>query len=158
MSTRPIRRTALMATAVAAITASCASTQVQPQARIVLSSNTVQAGHSISGYVEVENVNFRGLRVATCGSPFAVALGNERIKPDVVWTDCLRYVAIPIGRSTWPITVSTFYSACEVGSGSCTLPPGDYRATLLQRHQVAGAPAPVAVRVTATAADVVQGA
>jgi hypothetical protein len=148
MSTTAIRRTALMAITVAVVTASCTSTQVPPRGRIVLSSTTVQAGHSISGYVEVENDNDRGLRLATCGSPFAVALGNERIKPDVVWTSCLQYVTIPVGRSTWPFIVSTFYPTCEVGGGSCTLPPGDYRATLLQWHQVVRAPAPVPVRVT----------
>jgi hypothetical protein len=148
MSTKAIRRVALTATTIAVLTASCTGTHVPLGARIVLSSTTVQAGHPISGYVEVENDNDGGVRVATCGSPFAVALGNERINPDAVWTSCLQYVTIPVGRSTWPVIVSTFYPTCEVGGGSCTLPPGDYRATLLQWHQVVRAPAPVAVRVT----------
>ena len=145
---RIIRQTMLVAAVVGGISAACTSTRVPPQAQIVLSSTTVRVGDSISGYVVIDNPNVSGTRVAGCGSPFAVAVGNDQIKPDVVWPTCLQYITIPFGRSKWPITVDTLLPTCPFDSGSCPLPPGEYRATLLQGQHVVQTPPSVAVRVT----------
>lgn len=131
----------------------------QPQgalsARIVLPSTTVTAGSTMPGRVVVHNTTGHRLHVAGCGSPFVVALGNDKIKPKVIWLDCLQRFTIPVGWSSWPVEISASYSVCGTGKGlvPCqnahvpALPPGSYEAVLFQSSHVVPRPAPVDVRV-----------
>ncbi len=132
---------------------------VQPEgavsARIVLPSTTVTAGSTMSGRVVVHNTTGHRLHVDGCGSPFAVALGNDKVKPKVAWLTCLQRFTIPDGWSSWPVEVSASYSMCGKGKGlvPCengqvpALPPGGYQAVLFQSSHVVPTPPPVDVRV-----------
>ena len=130
-------------------------------ARIVLSTTTVKAGNVISGSVIVDNDTGHSIHFTTCGGPFAVALENDEIKPEVTWAMCLQHGTLPQGRSVWPVRVWTRYSGCTNGPSTTTttprcteggpplLPPGDYDAALFQQSHVVPTPPPVAVHVTA---------
>src|SRR5437867_3809158 len=56
-------------------------------ARIVLPSKTIARGSSLAGHVVVVNNTGRELHGSDCGSPFQVALGNDRIVPTVAWSE-----------------------------------------------------------------------
>lgn len=125
-------------------------------ARIVLPSTTIPAGWSVSGRVVVENGTGQAVHLTGCSSLFQVVLGNADVRPDVAWLTCLEPFTIPVGATSYPVTVVARYLSCgpEVPSLPCTdghppsLPPGNYRAMLFQSADVAPAPAPIEVRVT----------
>ena len=124
-------------------------------ARVELSATTIAAGATVTGHVVVENRTSHAIRVFGCGSPFQVALVNDRVKPRIVWLQCLTRLTIRRGTSAWPINVSATYSFCaRTGPVRCehdhvpSLPVGRYRAVLFQspRHLVPDPP-PVDVLV-----------
>ena len=139
----------------ALVLAGCTSQALQAplSARIVLPVSTMAAGSSISGKIVVENNTGHALLATGCKSLFAVALGNDRISPDVVWRSCLQTFTIPEGESSYPVIVTASYSTCSPplctdGSLSPSLPPGDYRAMLFQQTIVVPVPPPIPIRVT----------
>ena len=127
--------------------------QAPLSARIVLPSNTMTAGSSISGQVIVDNNTGRAIHGGDCGSPFAVALGSDTVKPSVAWPQCLESFTVPTGQSSWPVTVTARYSECGGGIRRCTngrppsLPPGYYRAMLFQSPHLVPSPTPITVHV-----------
>jgi hypothetical protein len=130
-------------------------------ARLVLPSQTMAAGSSMSGRLIVENGTGRAVRTGGCGTLFAVALASSTYQPTVVWPACLQYFTIPVGRSSYRVIVEARYGQCGPGSSysaikACgpdgrppPLPPGDYHAILFQVHpHLVQAPPPILVRVT----------
>jgi hypothetical protein len=129
-------------------------------ARVELKSHTIRAGSSETGVVVVENHTGHVLHADGCQRIFAIALGRGRFEQSPAWLDCLQTFTIPIGRSTYPVTVTAAYLACTNGPPagdlhSCTLngppplPTGVYRATLVQSGKIVPTPPPITVRVTA---------
>jgi hypothetical protein len=126
------------------------------RAEIVLPTTSVAAGSSIPGEVVVQNDTGSAIRVSGCGTPFVVALGNDEITPTIAWRACLSSFTIPIGPSTWPVTVAASYLGCNGGPPSppCVnghvppLPAGSYRAVLYQSSHVVPTPPAVDVLVT----------
>ena len=126
------------------------------RARIVLPTTTIHSGSSISGHVIVQNNTGDPLHVVDCLSPFAVALGNDKIQARIAFPTCAQPLTIPAGRSSWPVTVRAIYFSCggESSSPPCVhghipgLPPGHYRAKLFQSPHIAPAPPSILVRVT----------
>lgn len=122
-------------------------------ARIVLPSKTIAAGSMIPARVIVVNNTGGALHGEGCGSPFQVALANDKIVPSVTWLHCLQRFTIPAGESSWRVTVAARYSACGGGLVPCVeryppaLPPGDYRAILFQSPRFVPTPPPVHVRI-----------
>jgi hypothetical protein len=125
-------------------------------AEIDLPSTTMSAGTSMSGYVVVHNDTGQELHVSGCGTPFAVALGNDEIEPTVAWNSCLQPFTIPSGTSNWPVTVRATFLACGGPSPvpACQeghvppLPPGSYRAMLYQSPRIVPTPPSIDVQVT----------
>jgi hypothetical protein len=128
-------------------------------ARVVLPTQTMSAGSSISGRVIVENDTGAPLRVAGCGEIFQLALTNDSIKPDVAWRACLQFFTIPVGASSYPVTIRASYNSCSAtpqpGVTSCLpdnqpppLPAGEYHAVLFQSGTVAATPPPLSIEVT----------
>ena len=128
--------------------------QAPLSAQIVLPSNTMTAGSSISGQVIVVNNTGRAIHGGDCGTPFAIRLVNDTVKASVGWPTCLQTFTIPKGQSSWPVSVTAMYSACGGGTRPCvggrppSLPPGYYRATLFQAPHVVSRPAPITILVT----------
>ena len=85
-----------------------------------------------------------------CGL-FQILLISATIHADAVWPACLETYTIPVGQSSYAVTVEAAYPNCVVQSPCPTgqpLPPGTYEATLYQTGIEASPPAPVPVRVT----------
>jgi hypothetical protein len=110
--------------------------------------------------VVVENNTERAIHVAGCGTLFQVALSSKRYRPAVAWITCLQVLTIPVGRSSYRMTVEARYNGCSRGPShdlrACLLnglppplPPGDYHATLFQVRHVVPSPPPITVRVKA---------
>jgi hypothetical protein len=126
-------------------------------ARIVLSSTTIAAGSTMSAKVIVTNDTGRGLYGDGCG--FDVALSNDTIT-SVIGCAGGASVKIPIGVSSWPVTVSGSYTACgqdpqDASHPPCLrdghvppLPPGEYRAVLVLYPHVVPTPPSIGIRVT----------
>jgi hypothetical protein len=131
-------------------------------ARIVLPTSTVRTGSIIHGELVVNNETGETVIVATCGTPFVVALANDAYQPAIFWPRCLQHVPIPVGESTWRVDIRATYLACQ-GEASPAVPPepqcvngnvpplpvGIYRATLYQDPpRVVADPYPILVTVT----------
>jgi len=125
-------------------------------ARIVLPTRTVTAGSSIKGRVVVTNNTGRAIHPVGCLYLFSVYLASRTFHPDDVGGPACRQIfTIPVGVSTYRISVGAIYHSCgKKGSPGTThfclpggrmppIPAGKYRAKLLGPVQ---AP-PVPVRV-----------
>jgi hypothetical protein len=114
----------------------------------------------MSGRLIVENGTGRAIHTMGCGTLFAVALASRTFQPTVGWLHCLQRFTIPVGRSSYRVTVEARYGQCGPGSSysaikTCgpdrrppPLPPGDYHAILFQAGRLVQAPSPLPVRVT----------
>jgi len=131
-------------------------------AKIVLPSTMMTAGSSMTGHVIVENNTGQPLHVTGCISLFGVALSNSKIHQDSAFRACAQPFTIPIGESSYRVTIYATYSACsETGqpqgadpvclpnNGIPPLPPGKYEATLVQSSVIVPIPPQIVVRITA---------
>jgi hypothetical protein len=123
--------------AVADSTSASTTAPVPLAARIELDSLSLVAGDPVEGEVIVVNNTGNTVRAQGCGGLFQVALSNEEHEPAVAWQDCLEDFLIPMGESTYPVTVNTVH-----------VEPGSYEATLYQRNRVVPDPEPIEVEVT----------
>jgi hypothetical protein len=138
--------------------AATSTTATQPaaplSARVVLPSKSMLAGSTMDATLIVENHTGDALEFAGCGSPFAVALGNDDTQPAVAWPACRQGFTLPTGKSTYALPVVARYLSCGPGGPPCDgldpppLPPGEYQAKLYQNPDVVPAPTPVTIRVT----------
>jgi hypothetical protein len=129
-------------------------------ARVVLPSQTMTAGSSMSGHVLVENTTGHAIHVSGCVNLFQVLLTSSRYRPTVGWLSCLQRFTIPTGENRYAITVWASYSQCsegrpQHGMRACLpggrmppLPPGTYQAKLFQAHNLVRVPPAITVRVT----------
>ena len=129
-------------------------------ARLVLPSPTMTAGSSMSGRVVVENNTGRALHVPGCGGVFQIVLVSSTYHPAVAWPLCAQVFTIPIGESSYPVTIVASYSQCSAGRPhgavrACLpdrrpppLPPGEYHAKLFQLDNLVPVPPAMTVRVT----------
>jgi hypothetical protein len=129
-------------------------------ARVVLPSQMMTAGSSMSGQVVVENNTGHAIRVSGCVSLFQVLLTSSTYRPPVAWFTCLQRFTIPVGESRYWVTVWASYSQCSQGRPrhglrACRpdgrmppLPPGTYYARLFQVRNLVRVPPALTVRVT----------
>jgi hypothetical protein len=99
--------------------------------KIVLSTNTLTAGSSVSGVVVVVNNTGAPLTYGGCGGLFQVALTQNGAPPSVPWLACLMQITVPEGESVQPVTVLAAAAACS-SQPICPLPAGRYDAVLAQ--------------------------
>jgi hypothetical protein len=130
-------------------------------ARVILPSRTVTAGSSLSGRVVVENNTGHPVRAWGCLTLFQVILFSDSYRPSPAWAACLQSFTIPVGESSYPVTVDASYLQClehgtHGGVKGCLpdgrtppLPPGTYRARFVQSRQLFPEPPAITVRVTA---------
>jgi len=127
-------------------------------ARIELPSTTMIAGSTMSGRVVVENNTGHEIAAKGCLSVFQVMLGNAAIHPDPAWYDCVQELPIPVGESSYPVTVTAAYSGCDTtgangvqkclpSGGVPPLPPGDYETRFFQSSPVVFGAPPIDVTV-----------
>jgi len=129
--------------------------------RVILPSRTVTAGSSLSGLAVVENNTGHPVRAWGCLSLFQVVLFSDTYRPSPAWATCLQSFTIPVGESSYPMTVDASYQQCAEhgprgGLKGCLadgkpppLPPGSYRARFLQFRRLLPEPPAITVRVTA---------
>jgi hypothetical protein len=127
-------------------------------ARIELRAHRVTAGSQIAGTVVVTNGTGHAVNVVGCISIFGVVLTNASVPPEATWFQCRQNITIPEGVSRYPVVVSAAYAsctqadptaptACLPGTGTRPLPPGRYRAVLVQSDPVVPPAKTVAVTV-----------
>ena len=125
-------------------------------ARVILPSKRLAAGSTMQATVRVQNDTGSPYNVGTCQGPFQVALSNTKVTPLLAWAACGRTLTIPVGTSTYPVTVQGSYVSCGMtGPGpQCVngspppLPPGKYTAKLYQESEIVRVPPPITVQVT----------
>jgi hypothetical protein len=131
---------------------------VAVDARMVLPSRTIVSGSSMRARVVITNNTRRELHVDGCLSLFRIVLRNDKIKPEAAWNACGQPFTIPIGESSYPMTVTASYPECSqdasAGIPACgadghipPLPPGEYDAQFIQSSHIAAVPAAIPVRV-----------
>jgi hypothetical protein len=130
-------------------------------AQIELAPNEVTAGTTIHGQVVVTNNTGAAISATGCQSLFQVALSSPTYTPQILWLSCAQTMSIPVGTSSYPVTIETRLLGCVHGPEThnssefplCVngqappLPAGDYEARLYQSPQVVPDPDPVHVRV-----------
>ena len=113
----------------------------------------------MAGRLVVENHTGHALHVAGCGSLFQLDLVGSTYQPAVNWPACLQEITIPVGTSSYRMTVTASYNQCDesgsqgtaracLPSGMPPLAPGHYAAELFQSSHVLPAPPGIPVRVT----------
>jgi hypothetical protein len=69
----------------------------------------------VRSLVVVENNTGRAIHVFGCGTLFQVALVSSTYRPAIAWPGCLQPFTIPVGESSYPVTVGARYSQCHQG-------------------------------------------
>jgi hypothetical protein len=116
-------------------------------------------GSSMTGHVVIVNNTGRVIHAGGCGTLFQVALVSAAYHPAIAWTTCYQGFTIPIGRSSYRVTVDAFYLHCiqhgrSKGVPRCmrhgmpSLPLGSYRAVLFEAGHLIPAPRAIPVQVT----------
>jgi len=82
-------------------------------ARLVLPSQTMAAGSSMTGQVLVDNHTGHAIHTFGCVSLFQVALTSRSYQPTVAWAACLQRFTIPPGLSRDRVTVWASNSQCS---------------------------------------------
>jgi hypothetical protein len=129
-------------------------------ANLVMPEYTVRAGHSITGTSVVKNNTSNPIEVVGCGSIFQVLLVNASYHPNAVWPACAQQIIVPVGVSTYPVSIEARYNTCVgaptaqgfrvCGEGG-TLPPvpeGRYQATTFEAGTAIPVAQPVSITVT----------
>jgi len=124
-------------------------------ARIELDAQIVTIGGTIDGRVVVTNNTGENIEVIGCGSIFQVALANEEYEQQPAWNACAEPITIPMGESSYPVTVRAEHLGCVGGppypadlpACDSPFPPGDYEARLHQGYHGRKAPEPPPVHV-----------
>ncbi len=116
---------------------------------------TIAAGAIIEGELVIDNTTGQTIELTGCGSPFTVVLesADGSIRQNIGSLACLSYHTVPVGRSSWSVTVfGTDGNACAGGSTTpglpaCgpdgrppPLPPGLYTATVEMPSSLPAAP------------------
>lgn len=116
----------------------------------------------MTGRVVVENNTGRVVHAWGCGTLFQVALTSPSYRPTVAWNTCLHRFTIPVGQSSYRVTVAASYLQCgqshSPGGTECPpggrmppLPAGDCRAMLFTARHLVQIPPGIAVRVITAA-------
>lgn len=138
---------------------------VQVYTSFQLAADTMLAGTTLDGTVQVYNNTPDSLTGDTCGPFFVAVLQNESGGSGFGRDDCLQSFAIPPGLSSYPVTARASYGGCSNpqstptalppcvdGGGPPPLPPGRYEAVIDQASELLPdlfpLPEPVAVTVT----------
>ena len=125
-----------------------------------LSADTMAAGSTTAGTVQVYNLADEVIEAATCGSYFVVVLEGEAATQRYSRPRCLERFVVPPGISSYPVTAKATFLTCINGEASelvpaCladgsmpTLPPGTYEATIVQPDDAIPVSGPITVTVT----------
>ncbi len=115
----------------------------------------------MTGRVIVSNDTGRAMHVWGCKTLFQVALTSSSYHPTVAWLACRQRFTIPVGRSSYRVTVVARYLRCSTSPGATRaclhdgrpppLPAGHYRAMLFQSRHLVKVPLAIPVEVTAFA-------
>jgi hypothetical protein len=131
----------------------------QVSAQVNVPSRTMQAGSSMLAHIVIDNTTGHAIHAKGCGQLFELALESSSGPAASSWLPCLEILTIPIGKSSYPQTITASYSscggtgippvhACMHGGGAPPLPAGMYRVMFFQSSNIVSVPAPIPVRVT----------
>ncbi len=124
-----------------------------------LSADTMAAGSTVPGTVQVYNRADDAIEATTCGAYFAVVLEGEAATQQYVRPRCIERFVIPPGISSYPVTAKATFPTCINGEASelvpaClpdgsmpTLPPGTYEARIVQPDDAIPVSGPITVTV-----------
>ena len=125
-----------------------------------LSADTMEAGSTIAGTVQVYNNADEILEAATCGPYFVAVLEGEAATQFYSRPRCAERFVVPPGISSYPVTAKGSFLTCINGEASelvpaClpdgsmpTLPPGTYEARVVQPDDAIPVSGPITVTVT----------
>lgn len=121
-------------------------------ATLKLSEASVPAGGTVAGEVIVENDTGAALHPVTCGL-YQAALASNGYEPSISWPLCARRTTIPVGRSSYPVSIAArYYNCVPSNSPPCVdqrpLPPGTYQAKVFASSP--NLPLPASLKVTVT--------
>jgi hypothetical protein len=128
-------------------------------------SGTVVAGETLPMTVVVSNNTGEPIEIGYCGAEFALGLENDDVEQQLVFPACLQGGTIPVGTTTYEVTVGSTYGTCTTmtdpppgarpclpGGGIPPLPAGEYRTRLYPPAGLEGVDLDVAeLAVTVTA-------
>ena len=106
----------------------------------------------MAAHVVVRNDTHNVLVATKCGQLFQVVLVKPGARPAVTKPRCDGSVPIPIGESTYPVTIDADTPGCPAdvscaADSTSLLPAGDYQATLVEGNDVIPIPPRVSVQV-----------
>lgn len=129
-------------------------------ATLDLSSTSVPAGGALAGTVIVENNTGAAVHATTCGI-YQAALASNNYQPNMPWRLCATQTTIPVGRSSYPVTIlADYYDCVPNNTPPCVdqkpLPPGNYQVKVSTISPSLPLPQPVDITVTPSPATAQQ--
>ena len=125
-----------------------------------LAADTMAAGSTIAGTVQVYNIADEAIEASTCGPYFVVVLVGDAATQLYSRPRCLEPFVVPPGISSYPVTAKATFLTCINGQASelvpaCladgsqpTLPLGTYEARVLTPDDAIPVSGPITITVT----------
>lgn len=125
-----------------------------------LTDDTMAAGSTVAGTVQVYNNADEAIDASTCGSYFVVVLEGEAATQLYSRPRCRERFVVPPGISSYPVTAKASFLTCINGAASAlvpacladgsmpTLPPGVYEARVVTPDDAIPVSGPITVTVT----------
>lgn len=128
-------------------------------ARITLPTKSLRSGQSLPARITVNNNLGADIHFTGCGPIFRVLLVGSNQHPTPSWLLCASPITIPMGETTYPVSIAATYSECSATKGqgmpACMpdgsmpgIPPGKYAVTTWVETDQVRVPDPVTVTVT----------
>jgi hypothetical protein len=142
--------------------AAARNSPAQVSVQVSVPSRTMEAGSSMLAHIIIDNRTGHAIHAPGCGQLFELALDTSS-HPALAsrWPACLQILTIPIGKSSYPQTITATYDecggttslpadyhACLPGGRPPPLPAGEYRVVFFESSNIVSVPAPIPVRVT----------
>lgn len=119
----------------------------------------VPAGNSMSGRITVDDRSGHALNFVGCGSMFQLLPGGPHYHPQAIQPDCAEQMRIPVGTSSYRVTVNATYDKCyptsKGGAPKCDangvlppLPVGRYQVRTIAANPAVPVPTSQLLNVT----------
>jgi hypothetical protein len=79
---------------------------------LIVPSHELRVGAAMHATVVITNHTGHALEGTKCGAPFLISLRSERAYQEANFPLCAETYSLPVGRSTYPVTISSHFSTC----------------------------------------------
>jgi hypothetical protein len=79
---------------------------------LIVPSHELRVGATMHATVVITNHTGHAIEDTKCGAPFVISLRSKRAYQEAMFPLCAESYSLPVGRSTYPVTIASTYLTC----------------------------------------------